>query len=76
MVICNLFPGGVLQLVDVLNNGYWHARSPEFLNQGTMRYLEWLRMPRDLVFIGLGVMPAVAAAVITYLNMRTQAPSH
>jgi hypothetical protein len=33
-------------------------------------------MPGDLVFIGLGVMPAVAAAVITYLKMRTQEPSH
>jgi nitric oxide reductase subunit B len=76
IVICNLFPGGVLQLVDVLNNGYWRARSPEFLNQGTMRFIEWLRMPGDLVFIGLGVMPAVAAAVITYLKMKTQSPSH
>ncbi len=27
MVILSLFPGGVLQLWDVLNNGYWHARS-------------------------------------------------
>jgi nitric oxide reductase subunit B len=26
MVLGNLFPGGVLQFVDVLRNGYWHAR--------------------------------------------------
>jgi nitric oxide reductase subunit B len=30
MVVSNLFPGGVLQLYDVLQNGYWHARSPAF----------------------------------------------
>lgn len=27
MVVMSLFPAGVLQLVDVLENGYWHARS-------------------------------------------------
>jgi nitric oxide reductase subunit B len=70
MVLCSLFPGGVLQLSDVLKNGYWHARGPEFLNQGTVRLIEWLRMPGDLIFIGLGVLPAVAAAVITWLQLN------
>jgi nitric oxide reductase subunit B len=78
MVICNLFPGGVLQFVDVLNNGYWHARGPEFLNQRIVRVIEWLRMPGDLIFIGLGVFPAVAAAVSTYLriNNRLRSQTH
>ena len=31
MVFANLFPIGVLQLADVVTNGYWHARSLEFL---------------------------------------------
>jgi nitric oxide reductase subunit B len=70
MVLCSLFPGGVLQLIDVLKNGYWHARGPEFLNQRMVRIIEWLRMPGDLIFIGLGVLPAAAAAVITYLQMN------
>ena len=26
MITFNLFPGGVMQLYDVLQNGYWHAR--------------------------------------------------
>ncbi len=66
MVVTNLFPGGVLQLVDVLNNGYWHARGPEFLTETTMRTLEWLRLPGDLVFSGVGVVPIVIAAGLTY----------
>jgi len=46
MVVTNLFPGGVLQLADVLRNGYWHARGPEFLATKSMRLIEWLRLPR------------------------------
>ncbi len=74
MVIFNLVPRGVMQHADVLHNGYWHARSPEFLNQGTMRIIEWLRMPGDLILIGLVVVPAVAAEMITYLRMKPRAP--
>jgi nitric oxide reductase subunit B len=61
MVILNLFPAGVLQLVDVLRNGYWHARGPEFLHGSLVRLIEWARMPADLVFIALGVVPMLAA---------------
>ena len=71
MVVVNLFPGGVLQLRDVLQNGYWHARSPEFLTRPFMKLIEWLRMPADLVFIFLGVVPLVVAGVMTYRMMRT-----
>ncbi len=70
MVVTNLFPGGVLQLIDVLNNGYWHARGPDFLNDRLARLIEWLRLPGDLVFIGLGVVPIVIAALQTYRIVR------
>jgi len=66
MVTLNLFPGGVLQLLDVLHNGYWHARGPLFLQQPTVRLVEWLRMPADIVFIGLGVVPLVIASLVAY----------
>jgi nitric oxide reductase subunit B len=66
MVVLNLFPAGVLQLWDVLTNGYWHARGPEFLNLRTTRMLEWLRMPADLIFIVFGVVPLLVAACKTY----------
>jgi len=74
MVVLNLFPGGVLQLLDVLRNGYAHARSLEFLNQPLMRRIEWLRLPADLIFIGLGVVPLVLAALRTYRLTRAEAP--
>ncbi len=70
MVATNLFPGGVLQLLDVLNNGYWHARGPEFLTQDFMRTIEWLRIPGDLVFIALGVLPLVLAMGMAYRTLR------
>ena len=66
MVVTNLFPGGVLQLFDVLNNGYWHARGPEFLNGEIPHLIEWLRMPGDLVFIGLGAFPLLVATFLTW----------
>jgi nitric oxide reductase subunit B len=54
MVFVNLFPLGILQLADVVTNGYWHARSLEFFAKHS--YIEWLRMPGDVVFIA-GVLP-------------------
>jgi nitric oxide reductase subunit B len=70
MLVTNLFPGGVLQLLDVIKNGYWHARSPEFLNQDFVKVIEWLRMPGDLIFIGLGIIPLVLAGLVTYRSMQ------
>jgi nitric oxide reductase subunit B len=70
MVLSNLFPGGVLQLVDVLNHGYWHARSPEFLNERIVRIIEWARLPADLIFIIAGVLPALIATAWTYGSMK------
>lgn len=69
MVAGNLFPAGVLQFYDVLTNGYWHARGPAYLNQNFVKFLEWCRMPGDLVFIFLGVVPLLLAVGMTYLTM-------
>ncbi|MGA2107492.1 MAG: nitric-oxide reductase large subunit [Syntrophorhabdales bacterium] len=70
MVILNLFPGGLRQLWDVLTNGYWHARGPEYLNQRTVRLIEWLRMPADSIFIIFGVIPLLIAVARTYGLLR------
>jgi nitric oxide reductase subunit B len=70
MVVLNLFPGGVLQFFDVLKNGYWHARSPEFLNDRITTLIEWIRLPADAIFILLGVVPLLILAGITYRFAR------
>jgi nitric oxide reductase subunit B len=59
-----------MQLRDVLNNGYWHARNISYLNQSFVRLIEWARMPGDIVFIVLGVVPAVVASVIVYMQLK------
>ena len=53
MVFANLFPVGILQLADVVTNGYWHARS-EFAGKHT--FLEWMRLPGDVIFVS-GTFP-------------------
>ncbi len=74
MVAGSLFPGGVMQVYDVLNHGYWHARSLDYLNRDFVRLIEWCRLPGDLVFIFAGVVPLVTAAALTYREQRKTIP--
>ena len=53
MVILSLFPGGVLQLADAIKNGYWHARSAEFMGGKTMKTFEWIIFSNPLKARGL-----------------------
>jgi nitric oxide reductase subunit B len=71
MVALNLFPGGVLQFFDVLKNGYWHARGPEFLNDRVITLIEWIRLPADAIFILFGVVPLLVSAGFTYRLIKT-----
>lgn len=73
MVVLQLFPSGVLQLLDVINNGYWHARSLEFSGQQHIINLAWLRLPADILFMIAGVLPLLIAVISTYFNMRKSA---
>ena len=50
MIVLSLLPVGLLQTVASVEHGYWYARSSEFLGQGLMQTLRWLRMPGDTLF--------------------------
>jgi nitric oxide reductase subunit B len=70
MIILQLFPSGVLQFLDVITNGYWHARSPAFLDQGLITAFAWARLPADIIFIVLGAVPLFIATLLTYMHAR------
>ena len=59
---------------DVLQNGYWHARSLAYTGGQLPRSLEWLRMPGDLVFIFVGALPIVLAVGLGYLSLWSERP--
>ena len=72
MLLLSLFPSGILQLQDVVQNGYWHARSLAYTSGALHRLLEWLRMPGDVVFIVLGAIPIAIAMCLGYLSLWTR----
>ncbi|ADJ27385.1 nitric-oxide reductase large subunit [Nitrosococcus watsonii] len=72
MMALNLFPGGVLQVWDVIEHGYWHARSIDYVGSTRSHIIEWLRLPADLVFIIFGAAPLVIATIKAWLGMRRE----
>ncbi len=55
---------------DVLQNGYWHARSLDYIGSERSHLIEWLRLPGDVVFIVFGAAPLVIATIKCYFNLR------
>lgn len=72
MLVLSLFPSGILQMNDVIQNGYWHARSLAYTSGTLHRLLEWMRLPGDLVFIVLGAAPIALAMVLGYVALWTR----
>jgi nitric oxide reductase subunit B len=50
MALLTLLPMGVLQLQAALENGYWYARSAEFMGKPIFDLLIWMRVPGDSIF--------------------------
>ena len=50
MALLTLLPLGVMQLFASLDEGYWYARSAEFMQQPLVDLLVWLRVPGDTIF--------------------------
>jgi nitric oxide reductase subunit B len=73
MIVIDLFPGGVLQLHDSIQNGYWHARRLSFLMTGAYHTLEWMRIAADLTFLMVGALPLALAVGILVVNRQSRA---
>jgi nitric oxide reductase subunit B len=50
MALLSLMPVGLMQVYASVTEGFWYARSAEFLQQPLMQLLVWMRMPGDIVF--------------------------
>ena len=73
MVALSLFPSGVLQVWDVVQHGYWHARSLDYIGSNRSRMIEWMRLPGDLVFIFAGAVPLAIAAFKGWIGLHRPA---
>jgi nitric oxide reductase subunit B len=67
MSFATLFPLGIRQLYESVNVGYFEARSLDYLSTNTNTVIEWLRLPGDIYFIVVGVLPLL---YLTYLGVR------
>ena len=66
MVVLSLLPVGLMQTWASVETGYWYARSPEFLQTGTIETFRWLRVIGDTIFA------AGALAIVAFvLGLRT-----
>lgn len=66
MCVLSLLPVGLMQTWAAVENGYWYARSPEFMQTSTMQTLRWLRVPGDTLF-ALGAV----ALVLFVIGLKT-----
>jgi nitric oxide reductase subunit B len=48
--VFSLLPVGLMQTWASVTNGYWYARSTEFMTTPTMQTLRWMRVPGDTIF--------------------------
>ncbi len=59
MMFLDLFPVGVAQVVAVLQEGYWYARSQEFVQESLFQTLTYFRSVGIVVFVFGGLLPLV-----------------
>lgn len=62
MMVLSLLPIGLMQTAESITNGYWSARSPEFMQTDVMQFFRWMRAFGDTVF-ALGAIAFVIFAI-------------
>jgi nitric oxide reductase subunit B len=50
MLLLSLLPIGLMQTYESVTNGYWSARSSEFLQTPVMQSFRWMRVVGDTLF--------------------------
>lgn len=70
MVIMELFPKGVHQLMVVMDQGYAFARSQAYIHSDVFQILTWLRGVGTLAFVFGGVIPLVWFMVSRWTRLK------
>ena len=72
-IMLSLLPIGLLQTYQSVNQGYWYARSPEFMQTTLMQNLRWMRLFGDTVF-AIGAIAFVWFAINLMIRRPTLEP--
>src|SRR5262249_18939798 len=75
MIVLNIFPAGVIQMLASYKHGFWYARSPEFIHSPVFQTLTWMRVAGDLTFVIIGVLPLVFLVLRGVLHLRSSVES-
>lgn len=70
MLILNIFPAGVIQMIASFTHGFWYARSYEFIHSNQFQMFTWLRVLGDLTFVVGGIFPLVLLVLRGTLHLR------
>ncbi len=71
MIVLNIFPAGVIQMLASYTHGFWYARSYEFTHSPAFQSFTWLRIVGDLTFVLGGVLPLVFLVVRGMFHLRS-----
>lgn len=74
MVVLDLFPAGIHQLVTVMEEGYWYARSQEFIQGTAFQSMTWLRIVGGSIFCVGGLFPLTWFVLRSARYVKKQGP--
>jgi nitric oxide reductase subunit B len=70
MLMLNIFPVGVYQLIQSYKHGFWFARSQEVLGSSFFQFFTWTRVIGDILFVLGGTVPIAYFMVTRWFSLR------
>ncbi|WP_026951429.1 nitric-oxide reductase large subunit [Algoriphagus mannitolivorans] len=74
MVVLDLFPAGIHQLFTVMDQGYWFARSQDFIQSTPFQTMTWLRIVGGSLFLLGGVIPLTWMVIKSSRQLKYEQP--
>ncbi len=70
MVVLDLFPAGVHHFYEILDKGYWYARSQTFIQGDVFQTLTWLRIIGGALFVVGGIVPLLWLIITRFKSKK------